>query len=128
MYNDLGGPRRRGTTVNNRGKSCSLLFWKIGLPLLLGLALLAIYVQRSPIPDSAVVGTSQTAEQHINCTTPKANVTCNCPPAAINISDAATPDGLQRLANKVTTKTVEKIVDAAGSTNPTDQTVRVSGQ
>lgn len=127
MSNDLGA-RRRGTTAS-KGKNWGILVWKFGVPLLLGLALLALYLQQRPTPSDATHSASATGQatlQQINCTTSTPNITCNCPPAAGNVSDPADSDGVQRLANKVSTRTVDKIVDAASSTNPTDQTVRVN--
>ncbi|CAL8463439.1 g2973 [Coccomyxa elongata] len=46
--------------------------------------------------------------------------------SAPNIEEGVSPDGVLRLANKVTSTTVDNILDAASSNDPAGQTVRVN--
>lgn len=109
-----------------KGRGWGGISWKIVVLVILGLILIAAISRRKPAPPTIVYKTLESAQQTLkNCTTPATNVSCNCPPAAPNITDGASSDGVLRLANKVTSTTVDNILDAASSKNPTEQTVRV---
>ena len=124
MYNDLGQKRRGTAAVKGRGWSGN--YWKIAVSIILGLALFAAVSQRkSPAPTIAYRIVESAQQVLKNCTTPSTNVSCNCPPAAPNIDEGVPSDGVLRLANKVTSTTVDNILDAASSKDPAGQTVRV---
>ena len=115
--------RRR--PANRTGRSASVS-WKVAAPLLIALALLAAFSGHKLLR----LGFSQTrADAQLqysrNCTsTTGSNVTCDCLPAA-DIFDGATSTTVLRLANKVSVATVDKVLDAASSERPAEQTVRV---
>ena len=125
MYSDPGH-KRRGTAVA-KGRGWGGIVWKITVSIVLLLALIAVVSRRKPAAPTIVYRTVEAAQQTVkNCTTPGTNVTCNCPPAAPNINEGVPSDGVLRLANKVTSTTVDNILDAASSKDPAGQTVRVS--
>ena len=125
MANDLSARRR--SLGNIRQISPASFIWKIGIPLLCGLAFLIFLSRRQVTSTGFVQSTTKAQVQVSNCTQAapaQANVSCNCPPTP-NITDGASTDGVLRLANKVSSTTVENILDAASSNDPSEKTVRV---
>ena len=125
MANDLSGRRR--SLGNNRLASRASFIWKIGIPLLFGLAVLIVLSRRQVTSTGFVHSTTKAQVQVTNCTQAAAqqiNVSCDCPPTP-NVTEAASTDGVLRLANKVSSTTVDNILDAASSSDPSERTVRV---
>lgn len=124
MVNDLSARRR---SLGNTRQTSASIIWKIGIPLLCGLAFLILLSRRQVTSTGFVQSTTKAQVQVSNCTQAgpaQGNVSCNCPPTP-NITDGASTDGVLRLANKVSSTTVENILDAASSTDPSEKTVRV---
>lgn len=126
MANDLSGRRR--SSGYSRQSSRAGYIWKIGIPLLCVLAFLILLSRRQGSSTGLVHSTTKAQVQVSNCThtgLAQSNVSCNCPPT-INVTDGASEDGVLRLVNKVSSTTVEKILDAASTEMPAEKTVRVN--
>ena len=125
MANDLSARRR--SLGSTRQTSAASYLWKIGIPLLCGLTVLFVLSRRQGSTTGFVHSTTKAQVQVYNCTQPApagGNVSCNCPPVP-NVTDGADADGVLRLANKVSSTTVENILDAASTSEPAEKTVRV---
>lgn len=125
MANDLSA--RRKSLGNTRQASLAKLIWIVGIPLLSGLAILILLSRRQGSSTGFVHSTTKAQVQVSNCTQAApagVNVSCNCPPTPI-IPDGASADKVLRLANKVSSTTVENILDAASTNEPSEKTVRV---
>ena len=128
MVNDLSS--RRKSLGSARHPSSAGFLWKIGIPLLFGLAVLLVLSRRQGYSPGFVHSTTTAQVQVSNCSHAApagGNVSCNCPPSS-NITNGAGPDGVLRLANKVSTTTVANILDAASTDQPAERTVRVRRQ
>ena len=128
MANDLSS--RRKSLSSARHPSSAGFLWKIGIPLLFGLAVLVVLSQRQGYSPGFVHSTTTAQVQVSNCSHAApagGNVTCNCPPSG-NITNGAGADGVLRLANKVSSTTVANILDAASTDQPAERTVRVGKQ
>ena len=128
MANDLNS--RRKNLGSSRHPSSASFLWKIGIPLLFGLAVLVVLSRRQGYTPGFVHSTTTAQVQVSNCSHAApagGNVTCNCPPSG-NITNGAGADGVLRLANKVSSTTVANILDAASTDQPAERTVRVGKQ
>ena len=125
MANDLSG-RRRSFGYSRQSSRVSYI-WKIGIPLLCVLAFLIFLPRRQGSTTGLVHSTTKAQVQVSNCThtaPAQSNVSCICPPT-LNITDGASEDGVLRLVDKVSSTTVENILDAASTDMPSEKTVRV---
>ena len=125
MANDLSG-RRRSLGYSRQSSRVGYI-WKIGIPLLCVLAFLILLSRRQGSSTGLVHSTTKAQVQVSNCThtaPAQSNVSCNCPPT-INITDGASEEGVLRLVDKVSSTTVENILDAASTDMPSEKTVRV---
>ena len=88
MASDLSARRR--SLGNTRQPSASII-WKIGIPLLCGLAFLIFLSRRQVTSTGFVQSTTKAQVQVSNCTqaaSAQANISCNCPPTP-NVTDGA---------------------------------------
>ncbi len=125
MANDLTA-RKRSLGSTRQTYAASYL-WKIGIPLLCGLTVLFVLSRQQGYTTGFVHSTTKAQVQVSNCTQPApagGNVSCNCPPIS-HVTDGADADGVLRSANKVSSTTVENILDAASTSEPAERTVRV---
>ena len=116
MGSDLGGARAR----RRQAPSCKSVLWVGVLPFCLGLLVILLFFRHQPLP----IGLSQRGIVHrealeIACEGKIPREACNCP------SVAGSQD-LSKLKGALTKDSVDRVLGAANSSDPAEQTVRVN--
>lgn len=118
MGSNSGGARLKGS---RKAVACSNLFWVGVLPFVLGLTIIFTFYKAGPFSlhhsRNRRLREGQPAARNSACPQPDV---CNCTTALANQTD------LKDLEGALTKSSLSKVLDAANSTDPQEQTVRIN--